>query len=675
MKLSFKHKLILSIVPVIVVSLMLVGIMTYFELEGVVGKDLSQQMLAKTEQAALSIDQWLNGILSEVETSALTSEAKNVNKSFEGIDRLNLERFKYLDRKFPGDYTVIYTARENADYHGVGKKNGILSVRSGNLSKRQYVKDVMKNGESIFSRPLISTSTGKLNVYAVSPIKVNNKTVGVMGSGISLSRFDELTKLLNLGFGKSGYGIIIAKDGTIIAHKEKRIVMEKKISEIPDPGVKELGQHMMSGKSGIFEYTYKNVKKIAFYTYIPTTGWGLASVVDYDEFFNSINYMMRMNIIAIVAIILIISLVLIFVSSRMLKPLEDLKDFSDKMSIGDLSYELEKRSTDEFGDLADHFNEFIIKIRVVLSEVINMTSDLTSSVAQMADTNEQFTQNAQSQAASAEEVTATIEEVSANMDNIADGAEEQNEKIAQLVSLQDSVDELIKTMGVRVGGALEMTDEIASSAKVGEEAMHNMTSSIEVVEQSSGEVKNIVMIITEISEQINLLSLNAAIEAARAGEMGRGFAVVADEISKLADQTSSSIKDIDNLLKRNNDEIRNSMDRVHHAVEVISSIISRVDDIRVAMHYINELMDKQNNTNQSSRGEIDTISQRSEQINASVNEQKIAVAEIVKSIGNINEMTQSNASGSEELSASSQEISGKVNSLKSQVDFFKIDKA
>ncbi len=673
MKLSFKNKLIISIVPVIFLGMIMVGILSYIELNNVVGRDLGDQMLAKTEQAAFTIDEWLKGILTETETAAKSIEAMDVNKTFDGIDRLNLERFKYLDAKFPDVYTVLYASKENADYHGVGKKGGVLSVRSGNLSKRQYIKDVMKSGKSMYSKPLISTSTGKLNVYAVSPIKVNDKTVGVMGSGISLSRFEKVTKLFNLNFGKSGYGIIIDNEGTILAHKDKNLIMEKKISEIDDPSVRELGKLMLSGNSGIYEYKFNGVKKVAFYTPVPSLGWGLASVVDSKEFFGSINYMINLNLIAIIIILIIVSMLLFIVSSKLLKPLGDLKIFSDKMSTGDLAHELHIRSRDEFGELAGHFNEFMSSIREVLSEVINMTSDLTHSVSQMADTNEQFTQNAQSQAASAEEVTATIEEVSANMDNIADGADEQNAKIVKLVSLQDKVDKLIETMGVRVGGALEMTDEIASNAKVGEEAMQNMTSSIEVVEKSSGEVKNIVMIITEISEQINLLSLNAAIEAARAGEMGRGFAVVADEISKLADQTSASIKDIDKLLKRNNEEIRNSMDKVHHAVEIISSIMMRVDDIRIAMHYIKELMDNQIEANSSSRDELNTVSERSELINSSVNEQKLAVSEIVKSVGNINEMTQANASGSEELSASAQEISGKVGNLKAMIDFFKIN--
>ena len=92
-------------------------------------------------------------------------------------------------------------------------------------------------------------------------------------------------------------------------------------------------------------------------------------------------------------------------------------------------------------------------------------------------------------------------------------------------------------------------------------------------------MQNIVGIINDISDKINLLSLNAAIEAARAGDAGRGFAVVADEISKLADQTAHSIKEISDLIQENETEISRGTENVRASVEMISQIISGVNVI------------------------------------------------------------------------------------------------
>jgi methyl-accepting chemotaxis protein len=96
---------------------------------------------------------------------------------------------------------------------------------------------------------------------------------------------------------------------------------------------------------------------------------------------------------------------------------------------------------------------------------------------------------------------------------------------------------------------------------------------------SSGEMTGIVEIINSISDQINLLSLNAAIEAARAGDAGRGFAVVADAISKLADQTATSIKDIDGLIRANTEEIERGISNARTTIETISGIIEGVESI------------------------------------------------------------------------------------------------
>ncbi len=672
MKLSFRKKLIFSITPAIILGMAILATLSYLEIKSIVSQNLSSQMLAKTEQAGFSINTWLEGISSEVRSMALTQAAKNVNQSFEEMDKLNMARFKYLEKLFPGMYTVIYTTKKDASYHGVGKKNGVLSIRAGNLSKRAYIKEVLKTGKPMFSKPLISTSTGKLSVYSVAPIKQNGDTIGVMGSGISLSRFENLTKYLNLNFGKSGYGMIIDKDGTFIAHPNKNFIMKKKISDLKSQSLNELGKLMVSGKSGIYQYTLAGVKKIAFYTHIPVSDWSLVSVVNYNEFFSSVHKMIRASVIAISIILILIILVIIFVSARLLRPLEDLTVFSNKMSEGNLSHELDNSAGGEFGELANHFNDFMENLRNIILEIINMTSELTCSMTQMAATNENFTQNSQSQAASAEEVTATIEEVSSNMENIAIGANEQNNRITELVKLEDRLDNLVKTMESHVGGTLEMTDEISSNAQLGEQAIYDMTSNMEVVEKSSEEVENIVRIITDISEQINLLSLNAAIEAARAGDMGRGFAVVADEISKLADQTAASIKDIDTLLKKNSDEIKSSMSKVHNAVQILSSIINKVDDIRLAMHDISGLMEQEVKVNASAREEINTISERSEQINNASKDQQESMSEIVKAVSDMSNMTQSNASCCQKMSENAWMLTESANKLKSKIDFFKI---
>jgi methyl-accepting chemotaxis protein len=265
---------------------------------------------------------------------------------------------------------------------------------------------------------------------------------------------------------------------------------------------------------------------------------------------------------------------------------------------------------------------------------------------------------------------ATIEEVSGSSDTIANGADIQMQGLNELMSKLKKLSDTMLEMGKKIGKARETADTVSSLAKSGETSIGSMNEGMGKISGSSVKMTDIIGIINDISDRINLLSLNAAIEAARAGDAGRGFAVVADEISKLADQTASSLKDIDSLIKLNTDEITKGTSNINNTIMIISNIIKGVNEINSMINDISHYMSIQEGINRDVNDDANRVRTHSDEIRISTEEQKAAVEEIVKSIASVNEITQKNSNEAENLLSESTMVNDMAESLNSQVRSF-----
>jgi methyl-accepting chemotaxis protein len=319
--------------------------------------------------------------------------------------------------------------------------------------------------------------------------------------------------------------------------------------------------------------------------------------------------------------------------------------------------------------LIDYFRE---RIHKVLIHSKDMIFHLASASEEMTAALDNFGQNIQSQSAATEEITATVEQVSATMENIVKNASEQFENISSLFTKMTSLSEMILQNSEQTKDTQTLKTSVSEQAKIGETSINQMNESIGKINASSGEMTNILKIITGISDQINLLALNAAIEAARAGEAGLGFAVVSDEISKLADQTSASIRNIDTLIKGNDAEIKKGNTHIVGMVDNIKKIIDGVNKISKMIGYIYNNMQEQLIVKDKVADETKNIKDRSDDIKNATMEQKTAFDEIMKSITNINEISQSNASATLELTTNSEEIAKMSEAVKDEIEYFEL---
>ncbi|TGM04602.1 methyl-accepting chemotaxis protein [Leptospira barantonii] len=367
-----------------------------------------------------------------------------------------------------------------------------------------------------------------------------------------------------------------------------------------------------------------------------------------------------------------VGLLIYIILSKRLFPLEESKNVLEAMAEGDLSKGLKVLSMDEIGEMAISINSFNKKVKTILGKIVNASTNLASSSEEMSGALNFISDNAQNQAASSEEISASIEEISAGMDGVETQTKEQVSLLNKLASDMNQFSASIHETSSNLENTMSDVERITLDAKKGGTSLELTNLSITKISRSSEDIVGVIEIINTISEQIHLLALNAAIEAARAGTAGRGFAVVADEISKLADKTTNSIKDIEQIIQGNEAEIGIGIQNITDTVKVISGIISGISEINRQMKVVNQFMENQLSKNDQMNLTAKEVKGRSDVIQVAVREQKIAIEEISRTITTINELNQSSAASSEELSSSSIGLAKLAEDLKREVEFFKL---
>ncbi|TAL29615.1 MAG: hypothetical protein EPN93_21235 [Spirochaetes bacterium] len=287
----------------------------------------------------------------------------------------------------------------------------------------------------------------------------------------------------------------------------------------------------------------------------------------------------------------------------------------------------------------------------------------------------QFADNIQGQASSIEEISATMEEISSGAEQVSTGAQRQSELMDALMKRMNDLVGLARDMESRIAAARTRTDVIAEKARAGEVSIGRMDASMGEIGSTSKEMTGILGIINDISDRINLLSLNASIEAARAGEYGRGFAVVADEIAKLADQTSASVKEIAGLLAKNETEVVKSMSGVQDTVKVMREILAGVEESNSMIAAVNEAMETSIDSTGKAHDAVKTVKERAGEIATASIEQKTAAIEVMNTLTDINQLSQANASRAEDITGHAKDIAAMSRDLRDKITSYHDERA
>jgi len=669
---SYRAKLLLFIMPAVIIGLAAVGISAYIGINSLIEDELSKSMLVSTGETAGNINTWLETHMLEPETIASTPAAKAINADFKITDNQNIGRYKYLHEKHADIFQDIYAANAEGEFHTIQQNGNEYSVFVGNIKTREYFQSIMSGGAPQITAPLVSKTTGLPTIFMVAPIKdERNVPQGLVGAGISLQYVQKIAE--NMKFGKTGYGIMIAKDGTLIQHPDKEMVMKTKIIENDNPSIRELGKRMLEGKPGIFRYAFNGEQKIAFFQPIPVTGWAVATVVSESEFFAPAATMIKVLVSSIIIVMLLVSGVIWFVARWLTKPMNALVTYAKEIAQGNLAVKaIEIASNDEMGQLAIACND--------------MTENLRSLVRTISQTTDQVAASSEELTASAEQSSLAANQVAVSITDVAQGSEKQ-------LNVVNETSKVVEQMVVGIGQVAENTNnvavtsnETANAAKDGSKAIEiaikQMKNIEETVENSahvvaklgerSKEIGQIVDTISGIAGQTNLLALNAAIEAARAGEQGRGFAVVAEEVRKLAEQSQEAAKQIAGLIgeiQLDTDKAVSAMDTGTREVKVGTDVVNNAN---LKFNQIAVLVVKVSEQGQGISTAMHQMTSGSQQMVSCIRQLDEIAKDTAGQTQTVSAATEEQSASMEEIAASSQALAHMAEDLQNAVRKFRL---
>ncbi|SNS20451.1 methyl-accepting chemotaxis sensory transducer with Cache sensor [Pseudomonas segetis] len=512
--LKFSHKILLAAALVVVAAFSIFTLYNDYLQRNAIAEDLESYLHEMGDITASNIQNWLSGRILLVE-----SAAQSISKNPDNAAAVGLLEQKALTSTF--DFTYL------------GGTDGSFAMRPDDKMPdgydprtRPWYKEALATAGTTLTEPYVDAATGGLIITIATPAP----NAGVVGGDLSMKTLVETIN--SLDFGGIGFAFLVNSSGQILVHPDKSLVMKslKDVYAANAPTISDtISEAEINGSKRIISFT--PVKGL------PSVNWYLGLSIDKDKAYAMLSEFRTSAIVATIIAVVLIMLLLSALMRVLMQPLhtmgQAMRDIA--MGEGDLTQRLATTSNDEFGEMAKSFNQFVERIHSSIREVSSATIQVNEVAKLVVNASNSSMLNSDEQASRTNSVAAAINELGAAAQEIARNAADAS---TQASDAREQAEDGRSVVERTIAAMNDLSGKISTSC-----------SNIEALNSKTVNIGQILEVIKSISQQTNLLALNAAIEAARAGEAGRGFAVVADEVRNLAHRTQESAQEIESMIE------------------------------------------------------------------------------------------------------------------------------
>ena len=474
----------------------------------------------------------------------------------------------------------------------------------------------------------------------------------VLGEEVAKER--ALQAIETLRYDNTNYFWILNQQLNIISHPLKPELNDTNAGNLKDGAGKHHWREMVNisrspQEKGFLDYQWMSPQgelkdKISYVQLFPEWNWIIGSgvlVADIQEAFYALA--LKEGMVAIVLSGLLFAMGYA-ISNNILVPLYKLIDNTHKIADGDLRVRMNMTRKDELGDMSHQIDTMLDKLQTTL-RTANESADLSSNMAShIAQASEEAATSVNSQHAQLELLSTAMTEMSATISDVAMNAENTAASTNKVVDHANQNDENMQVTATTIS---QVSENILTANNLVRDLQSGVT-----------EISQVVGVIRDVSEQTNLLALNAAIEAARAGEQGRGFAVVADEVRNLASRTQNSTNEVQSTIEkltqqaeRTFNAMQSSNEKVDHSVVASNETRQQLDVIVSELHNANDMVS---------------------QIAAASEQQSTVATEMSESVTGIHLAANEVLQASQSLAEDSQKMANTTEHLTEQLKYFKV---